>query len=45
MNTAAKTLKIANFKDDRELKTVMKRTMADNVGHRLLPTWYGEYLS
>lgn len=45
INTAAKTLKLANFKGDRAVKRVMNYAMSDNVGHRLLPTGYGKYLS
>jgi len=45
INTAAKTLKLANFKDDRAVKRIVNRAMSDNVGHRLLPIGYGKYLS
>jgi hypothetical protein len=38
-----KTLKAGKFyKDDREMKRFVKRTMADDIGHRLASTGYGK---
>ena len=45
ISTAEKTLKLANFKNDHAMKRVVDRAMSDNVGHRLLPTVCGKYLS